>query len=344
MDILPTRDQVPEIVRTQAIGARPHGPGGRPAAGAGISGQDVLRILRKRKWMIIFIAGAVLTVVFAGTLVWRIYAPLYRATANLNVNPPTNNLIANTGLVGRDVMERLMRSHTAVAKSDPVLVAALDDPLVRNTKWYAQDKINALRRLYSEIDVGPVPGTSYIAISMTAQAPTDEAKAELADIVNAVARAFETVHQANLAVTRGGDIKALSDQIDRLKAELDGVRARANAARRNTDVSSLQKRRGILDIQLVQLTQELLRLQMFKAQADAGLAALARLAHPALEFRSQSHHRLSRRSGRQLSPHLARPARRARNLGRVGAACAAPGAGGGGRGRGWETRSHRREL
>ncbi|HUU96269.1 MAG TPA: polysaccharide biosynthesis tyrosine autokinase, partial [Phycisphaerae bacterium] len=37
----------------------------------------------------------------------------------------------------------------------------------------------------------------------------------------------------------------------------------------------LQKRRGTLDIQLVQLTQELLRLQMFKAQADAGLAALA---------------------------------------------------------------------
>jgi len=110
---------------------------------------------------------------------------------------------------------------------------------------------------------------------MTAQAPTDEEKGQLADIVNAVARAFEAVQQKNLAQGRTGDIEALGGQIDRLKADLERVRNQANAERRNTDVSSLQKRRGVLDIQLQQLTQELLRLQMFKAQADASLAALA---------------------------------------------------------------------
>ena len=49
MSVIATRDQIPQIVRG------PAGPASRaPAVGAGLTGRDLLRILRRRKWLVIF--------------------------------------------------------------------------------------------------------------------------------------------------------------------------------------------------------------------------------------------------------------------------------------------------
>ena len=78
MSEIQTRSQTPQIVRYAGQPAR--SAGGAPAAG-GITGRDVWRIMRKRKWLIILptILFTVLSAVL--TLLWLRYAPFWTATA-----------------------------------------------------------------------------------------------------------------------------------------------------------------------------------------------------------------------------------------------------------------------
>ena len=66
MSRFPTREQPSQIVRPVAAGAR-RPVGAAPASGAGFSGRDFVRLVRKRKWMILLS-----TVVFSGLSVSRV--------------------------------------------------------------------------------------------------------------------------------------------------------------------------------------------------------------------------------------------------------------------------------
>jgi len=247
-----------------------------PSSGPAVTPQDILRILRKRKWMIIITATVIAAVVFVATLLWYLYWPLYTAAAQLQVTPPINNpMVGGIGLAPKDIMERLLESHAQVAKSNMVLEEALRDPKITRTRWYAKDKINAVERLYEDIDVRPMAGTSYIQVSMTGRAPTLEERAELADIVNALAQAFVKVHQATISGQRRKDIEAWKAQVEVLRKELTSVRRKAKLAKSATNVPTLEKQRSIVDVQRNLLTQELIKLQMALTQADAALKALA---------------------------------------------------------------------
>ncbi len=61
---------------------------------------------------------------------------------------------------------------------------------------------------------------------------------------------------------------------DRLEQQRARVSDQVEAAKRDTDISSLQKRRGVLDFELQEGTKHLMQLRFFRTQADAALAAL----------------------------------------------------------------------
>ena len=81
MSMIPTRDQPPRLAQP---GRRPAlAPGGTPP---GIGPRELLRIIRKRKWLILLCFLVCAGGMFAVTLAWAIYAPFYTADASEQKN------------------------------------------------------------------------------------------------------------------------------------------------------------------------------------------------------------------------------------------------------------------
>lgn len=280
MNIIPTRDQVPQISRAQrALGAYPGTTAHRTTRAGdgtgGITGKDLLKVLRKRMWTIILATLIVLVVTVAATLVWRLYWPLFTAKAFLEVTPPGRDpLKSGTSLVPKDIMDTILRSKARVVQSEPVYSAAASDARVRNTKWFQYDPTNAIKRLYEDVDVSPQPGTYHIMVSMTGQAGSQAEKNDLAQIVNAVAEAAVTQTQSTVNLQRTAEIRSLRVERDDLQSKLVLIRSTAETARRSTSIPILQKRRSVVDFRLQSLTAQMTQLEPMKAQADSAMKTL----------------------------------------------------------------------
>ena len=259
MDILPTREQVPLISRpTRGLAGSPRAAQGpkAPAAG-GISAQDILRILRKRKWMIIITTLVITIATFTGTLLWWLYAPLYTASARLEVIPPKGSTWAATPqLYSKEIMERLTLSHAQMVLSEEVLSAAAASNEVRETKWFQKDRDDAVQRLIEDLKVRPVPGTTYIEIRMTGMAPSDDEKTGLAQIVNAVAVEYERNNSKAIQQERMGDIEKWQSEKRLLEERKVRVANRKEAALKQADVPALEKRRTAVDYEMQGLADD----------------------------------------------------------------------------------------
>lgn len=277
MDIIPTRGQTLQSPRDQKALAVPsgvHHVGAAPAA-VGITGKEILGILRKRMWMIIITSLIITLVVLTITLVWWIYWPLYTATAFLEVIPPqTSGIVRTNLLVNKDIMDSLLRSKARVVRSENVLQSATKDNAVRNTNWFQIDTDDVVKRLSEDITVVPQAGTSHILISMTAGAASEKEKNDLAEIVNAVALAAVAESSTRLGAERARRINNLRAELDSLQRDLRDIRNRAETARRTASADNLQQRQSVVNIQLQAMTTQMVRLQIAKAEADAALKAL----------------------------------------------------------------------
>jgi len=272
MTTVPTRDQVPQIPYPQ--GLMGHQAGGRlPAAGVSSgsapTGKDILRILRKRLWLIVISSLGIIALICGATLLWWLYAPLYSAQAQLIVLTPWTGSELRAGSpvqYSQDIMNRIMRTHATMAQSPQVLDEAVKDPDVARTAWFNKDKASAATRLSKDIKVTPMTGSNYITISMTGRE-----KKGLADIVNAVARQFETFSRNTIRGEREQDIQNLKQQLTDLQRNRDAVRRQIT---RQTLSGNLQDKRNLLAVEIRTLTTQMIPLSIFQAQARAALSVL----------------------------------------------------------------------
>jgi len=265
---IPTRDQVPQVSGVRPLGATPSGfrISRAPGPGAGLTGKDILRILRKRVLMIAITAASVIGVTLVGTLLWAIYAPMYTAVAALEVTPPKGSeLVGRTVQYGEEIMGRLMQTHASIAMSIPVLNEALKDPAVTRTEWYAKDKEGAVDRLAKEISVGPVSRTNLIQVSMTGIAVNRDQRVALAEIVNAVATAFEKFSGEKIRTDLQETISRLRLERDQLTDQRDEIRTRMERARAD---KNLEDQRRFIAMEVQTLKTQMIPLQMIKAQAQ----------------------------------------------------------------------------
>jgi capsular exopolysaccharide synthesis family protein len=242
----------------------------RLAAGAGLTGKDVIRILRKRKLLIILSVVISASIAAIVTVLWGFYAPLYTTDALLAVNRPrSGGLAAETYLPGGEVMDRLLASSAQIAMSRPVMEAALGDPDLRQTRWFQKNTDNAVMRLQEEVLIAPVSRTNYIRASMTGRD-----KEELPVIVNAVAAA------AVREKYRSTQERVLSD-IRRVEAEQDELSKRLEEARKKV-ASKLEDRPEPMRIaeldrqvtarvgKLRVLEDQIARLELIRSEAISG--------------------------------------------------------------------------
>jgi len=267
MSMIPTRDQPPRLA---GPGPRPSlpGPGGMSK---GMSPKDLLRIVRRHKWLILLTFIVVVGITVAGTFLWQEWAPFYTAEALLRVSPPAETLMTagRAPIPGKDIIERYKRSQAALAKNQAVLESAAKDARITGKTWYQKHKSKIEKELDDEITVSVVPDTEFIALRMTGTNRT-----ELADIVNAVGYSFvkwagkgtRREHQNKISRLQG-EKTALRSQLTRVitkKATMVGASAAA----------ALQHRMNLVGMKLQQLTTQMSVAEIEQSEAKAAREAL----------------------------------------------------------------------
>ncbi|MFP3936694.1 MAG: polysaccharide biosynthesis tyrosine autokinase [Phycisphaerae bacterium] len=270
MSRIPTRDQVPQISRGPSpSGPRPQQPGA--GSGGGFTGRDALRVVRQR-WLLILLSLLICSGLAAGgTATWLAFAPMYTATAYIEVLPPKGSeLTDNQRLYNEQIMDRLVQDAAAIVKTEPVLEDALDDPEVSQTRWYRQRSPgDVLEDLSKEIGVGAVPNTNYIRVSMRGFN-----KADLPGIVNAVSEAFERDTLEQVAGTRQKQIERMGQERENLDSQLENVNSRIENTISNAQVSNIGDRRNTLAVRMETYISQMIQLETELAQAEDSLEAI----------------------------------------------------------------------
>lgn len=268
MTVIATRDQAPQIMRAAPAMARP-----AAAPAAGLTGKDFLRILRRRKWLIVITLAVILAVTVAATKVWSMYAPLYSAEALIEVIPPKQTPFGTDLLATQEIMDRQAQQLATLVKLQSVLVEAVKDKDLAATAFYNEDPVTAPRRLEKKIDVSPISKTNLIRLSMIGLKPKD-----LADIVNAVAKAATAEATENRMGERRGDVKKFDEELGNLEQRLKTFNREAEALKSIDNVTSLQNRSNSLNIELTTLVPDLTKLEMANAAADDAADQIRKMA------------------------------------------------------------------
>jgi len=225
--------------------------------------------------MIVITTASVSAVVFLATLLWWLYAPMYTARAALLIMPPaTTPLAGGPNLYNKDIMDRLVLTHTQMVLGESVLDKVTGDRDVQATGWYQADRENAIERLSEEINVHIVPNTNYIQITMTSTAATEQEKIDLATIVNAVATKFVKSNKDMLSHERKTQINELNKERADLIATLGKVRKDKEQALRATSILSLRDQKTSLTMELQNLTNQLTQLSLYRVQTRTALDTL----------------------------------------------------------------------
>lgn len=271
MSLIPTRDEVPRIVRHTGVRSTPTGSvGSAPgSSGGNFTPRDILRILRQRIWLILLSLVIFTSAAVAGTFFWLQTAPYYTATAVLVVNPPkATEMNATNPYLATNIMDRLIQSRAVATLSPDVFNRAM--PEIRKTGWFervTQKNEDVNLELMDDLSVVPERNTHFFKISMTARDPHDAAT-----IANAISRAAIADVSDITKGERADTIQRLTESVETLKSERDkAVQTIKNLQNRGIGGQG----KNIEAVEILRLrTMELVR-QISKIRGDYVAAAQA---------------------------------------------------------------------
>lgn len=277
MTAIPTKQRAPHISRRGAD--RRRGGGAGPSPAAGVSGRDIIRILRKRKWLILIFIVLFTGIAFVATFLWSRYAPSYSAYAIIGVKPPASNpLVARDPTYGTASLERRKRSLVRMVKRLSVLRRAIQAPKVRQTQWFRREPVSAVARLTKSSSVSAVRETDHIEIAMTGVAVTGRDRTDLAEIATAVAEAF--IEETRKAATedRFQSIEQLHKEREDLIRKINVLATKIETNQRSmSDVAESEEQEPALAATLTALTRQRLELNLTAAQMRAVMRALEKM-------------------------------------------------------------------
>ncbi len=256
------------------------------AYASGISAADILRILRKKIWLILacllLVGGGGTAALFA----WRYLKPYYTAegTIEVEVGQPGRRG-AYTGDTGAEVpvqlFENFMLTQVARIESQRVLETALrnmmEDPQAQPTSYIGPQGLPMVRELAEDISVTFVPGSQYIRVSLTGEDP-----AEIQGIVRYVLDAYVADVQGTYerdSVQRQADLRRAREGLQRQAEDLGN---RLNAFLAETGEAALDGRGEVMG-RLRALTNQLVAQQRVLAEQRAAWEQFQLVAEQARE-------------------------------------------------------------
>lgn len=168
MTLVPTREETPQVLRYAGMSGR------RPASSSastqsGMTAKDIFGMLRRHIWLIVISLIIFTGASVAGTAVWRYYRPSFDAMATIAVQPPRESFMDPTRnpLGNEQYIERLMMSQAQSIGSEKVYAEVANR--IRGTQWFSERvaaDVDVVFALSEEITVAPVPGTTFLKVSM----------------------------------------------------------------------------------------------------------------------------------------------------------------------------------
>ena len=262
MSTLQTREQPAQIVRHLPSVARRAGISARPG---GITGRDIWRIIRRRKWLIILPTLFFTAIAFAGTLLWLRYAPTYTADAYLEVNPGYAEVFERRYDPRADVVERQMLAQAQMVSSQVVLEAALAMPHIQKLKWYRENRSDTVQALKNDLTVVPVPDTGLIRVSVSVVGRDREEEA--AELATAVAMAHVMDVRKNEGAVDESTIALLRGELKATQRQLLENRNSQARVRRGASPSDLAAKGGTLRARLEAYGRQLTQVGLTVTQA-----------------------------------------------------------------------------
>jgi len=236
---------------------------GQPIMGA-MSAHDVLRIFRKRLWLILA-CFVVLGLGGTGAIItWRYVAPLYTATGIITVEPGEGGRGGEIAPVYSEQVpfqlytQYVMRQVMAI-RSDRVLAAALENLGPNQTMFRGPD---AAYRLAEKLVVQSLPESENIAVSLSGTDAT-----QVRDIVREVTKQYiANVEDQRKAIdaVRQGDLRLERDDLGR---DRDRVANELTELRRQADSVVLDERNSEEMVRLTTLARQLVDIQFELASA-----------------------------------------------------------------------------
>ncbi len=157
----------------------PMGPAIRPdAGGAGLTPQDVIRILKQRIFLILFVWIFVFGLAGAATYVWQKYWPGYTAMGQVVVESPQPKVPMQfiEPALQVDLLDRAVADQIVRLKGETLLQKLLtEDARVRETMWFrsAHDPNERLENLKDGLGVKQIPKTNFIVVTFSTATPAD---------------------------------------------------------------------------------------------------------------------------------------------------------------------------
>ena len=236
-----------------------------------------MRILRRRKWLIILTLVIFTAITAVVTKLWRDFYPSFTAEAYVGVTGGVGLVFSEADRRARAAdLEILKMSHKQMATSEPVLIRAVREDVVKGTRldriykthYFKRDQANIFERLREDLSITSIRDTNLIRISLRGTK-----KHELPEIVNAVAVALVAEARSIATRDRTAQIADLEDLRKDLVREQNGNLRSIETLRGASEVPMMQERRNILQQKLQSLSAELTQLALLKAQIEAGLKA-----------------------------------------------------------------------
>jgi polysaccharide biosynthesis transport protein len=279
MTTLPTHEHAPSIVPAGKMPLSPMHRPNRPTAGAGgMTGRDVMRIIRKHLWLILIMLTVFTLVSIGGTMLWLRYAPTYTSTAALRVIPPQVNVYATDARTVAADLEIRQQTFVHSAKVESVLTRAINKDQteegakrdrIRGTTFFTGELDSTVALLQKKLAVSAIRDTELIRISLSGTN-----RKELPEVVNAVADALVSKSIDDSQQRRAGQMKSLNARLEETISTIAARQKSIEQIRGQSEVSLMRANLTITQVALQALTTELTQLRLLKAQAQAAYDAL----------------------------------------------------------------------
>ena len=240
---------------------------------------DILRILRKRLWLIIA-CFVVLGLGGTGCLVaWYFWAPYYTAEGIIEVEPGQNQIPALTQGFTPDVPIQLFQSYVEAQvlaiKNYRVLDAALKELEGRQTLYGGS---GAVQTLGEDLRVMYIPNTQNILVSLRGRH-----REEVQQIVIQVLNQYTAQIKDDRLQLDGERQRELRTERDDLRSQLTDLGRRLSALRDESSILVTDERQSEQMARVVALTQQLTVAQVQLAEAKSAWDQFERLRQQAEE-------------------------------------------------------------
>lgn len=239
------------------------------AAASGITVGDVIGILKRRIFLILFIWFFIIGAAGALTYYWRQNWPSYRASALVFVESPFPKTPLQIGenIVQAEIMDRFVQEQAVQLTNDEVLRKAVEDASLRDTAWFGQfpTKEDAVAELKDNLSVKQVPRTSYLAVSFDTRTPADAPV-----IVNTVVEKYIAHVETTSRQSYGAELEDYQNTLDNIDASLKRIRAeKERFITENLGVAGVTEGLNIVGETYSALAAEVTRLEAEKLQYKA---------------------------------------------------------------------------